>query len=415
MPLTNSLATGQRSLGDLSITYPLLPPLTEGCSKTSTDEVDYPLEVVYDQRDLDVAAFKSTALGESVAIWEHLLPPLETCLLPGVGGTPLIPAEQLLGADLPGGLYLKDESLNPTWSHKDRLNICTVSAAQLVEAPGIVVASSGNHGASAAAMAARLGLPSVVVMSSSTPPAMQAFVEAYGAIVLRVPRDARWHVVRDVVEKLGYHPVSNQTTSHTGHPFGPEGYKTMAWEIHAQLGGLVPEAVFVPTGYAELFFGLWKGFRDLHEIGVADTTPRMMACEVASRGPLATAVREGRPVAAVEARPTDAYSMATTISGYRGVVAVRESGGEVVLVDDQRMATAQSTLGRFGLWQELSGASSVAGLSNLLATGARFDGPVVCICTSSGFKDKGLCDPRSTEVLAPDWNSISSYIEERIV
>ncbi|AXV08217.1 Threonine synthase [Euzebya pacifica] len=388
MPMTKSHATGQRSLKSPELQFPLLPPLTKGCPTTSTATVSYPLEVTYDLSSVR-GRFPTGEGGHApMTAWTDLLPPVAEALAADVGGTPLIDGGQALDATIE--VWLKDESRNPTWSHKDRLNVCTVSAGSLVDAPGIVVASSGNHGASAAAMAARLGLPCVVVMSSGSPPAVAAFVEAYGATTLCVHRDARWQLLNDLVDRLGFHPVSNMTPTHTGHPFGPEGYKTIAFEVVEQLGGRVPAEVYVPTGYAELLYGVWKGFKELEAVGVTDTTPRMMACEVAVRGPLARSIREGLPATTVEGRPTDAYSMATTTSGYRGVLAVTESGGEVVLVDDEQMYAAQARLAGLGLWQELSGASALAGLTVTADRGHRPDGPVVCICTSSGFKDKTL-------------------------
>src|SRR5207248_2255921 len=73
---------------------------------------------------------------------------------------------------LDGPIWLKDESRNPTWSHKDRLNYCIVSTAVANGARGIAIASTGNHGASAAAYARRAGLRCVVI---STPDAQRAF------------------------------------------------------------------------------------------------------------------------------------------------------------------------------------------------------------------------------------------------
>ncbi|OAR26584.1 hypothetical protein A8W25_28440 [Streptomyces sp. ERV7] len=66
------------------------------------------------------------------------------------------------------------------------MNRITTSAAVGVGAPGIVVASSGNHGASAAAFAARAGLRCVVFAGPDMPPAVDAFLNAYGAVVLPV-------------------------------------------------------------------------------------------------------------------------------------------------------------------------------------------------------------------------------------
>ncbi|MFD1544649.1 threonine synthase [Nonomuraea guangzhouensis] len=378
-----SLATGQRSLGDPSITYPLWPPLTRGCPKTSTASLAYPVEVDYDYARVSASLFEQEP-GPDLARWSPLLPPLHAPTL-GEGGTPLIPLE---------GVYVKDESRNPTWSHKDRLNRITVSAALGAGAPGVVVASSGNHGASAAAYAARAGLPAIVLASADAPPAVHSFVRAYGAKVLAVPVEARWPLMREIVDRLGYHPVSNLTVTHTGHPFGPEGYKTIAYELFLQLGG-VPAAVFAPTGYAELLYGVWKGFTELRRLGLAGTTPRMFSCEAIAGGPIARAVDTGAPAAIVPLQHTEAYSIGCSVGGHRGVRAVRDSGGEALLVTDDEMRAAQRTLAAQGLWQEVSGAAGLAAYRKL---GRDFDGPVVCIATSSGFKGMGV-GMESVEVL----------------
>ncbi|MFB4280910.1 MULTISPECIES: threonine synthase [unclassified Nonomuraea] len=381
-----SLALRQRSLGDPSAEFPLFPPLTRGCPKTSTAELAYPLEVVYDYAKVDRGLFGQEP-GPDLARWAPLLPPLEAPTL-GEGGTPLVRL---------GDVYIKDESRNPTWSHKDRLNRVTVSAAVACGAPGVVVASSGNHGASAAAYAARAGLPAIVLASAESPPAVQAFARAYGAKVVSVPVEARWPLLREVVDRLGYHPVSNQTVTHTGHPFGPEGYKTIAYELFLQLGE-VPAAVFVPTGYAELLYGIWKGFVELRLLGLAEKAPRMFSCESAAGGPHAKALATGAPAAIVELGPTEAYSLAGPVGGHRGVAAVRDSGGEAVLVTDEEMRRAQHDLARQGMWQELSGAAGLAGHRRLRRD---FDGPVVCVATSSGFKDVGVGSERYPVVENP--------------
>ncbi|GGO85389.1 hypothetical protein GCM10012280_19050 [Wenjunlia tyrosinilytica] len=180
----STLAIRQRSLGDPDIGYPLWPPLTHGCPRTSTDDISYPVEVdyAYDRVDLGLfSAERGTSASAGLDRWAPLLPPLAAPGL-GEGGTPLM--------ELEPGVFVKDESRNPTWSHKDRLNRCTVSAAVGVGAPGVVVASSGNHGASAAAFAARAGLRCVVFAPLDMPPAVDAFLRAYEAVVLPVPRAA---------------------------------------------------------------------------------------------------------------------------------------------------------------------------------------------------------------------------------
>ncbi|MEU3385875.1 threonine synthase [Streptomyces albidoflavus] len=384
---TASLATAQRSLGDPGRRYPLWPPLTSGCPATSTEEVSYPVEVEYAYDQVPADLFDARPGRGGLDRWAPLLPPLTAPGL-GEGGTPLV--------ELEPEVFVKDESRNPTWSHKDRLNRCTVSAALGTGAPGVVVASSGNHGASAAAFAARAGLRCVVLTGTAPPPAVDAFLHAYGAVVLPVPVEARWPLTRRIAGRFGLHPVSNQTPqAHTGHAFGAEGYKTVAYEIHAELG--VPAAVYVPTGYGELLFGIHKGFAELRRLGVTDRVPRLIACEPATGGPLAAALRQGLPAAWVEAGPTDAYGIDCPVGGYRGVVAVRESGGRSVLVTDEQARAAQAELGRAGLWAELSAAVGLAGLR--AAPREEFDGPVVCVSTSAGFKDRGTVrGPREAPV-----------------
>jgi threonine synthase len=405
-PHTTSLAVGQRSLGDPAILYPLTPVLTAGCPRTSTDDIAYPLEVEYNYGDVDLAMFDQPPLP-GLDRWAPLLPPLAPGLSMGEGGTPLVSVPRVAAwAGFDGELYIKDESRNPTWSHKDRLNLCTVSAAVHAGATGVAVASSGNHGAAASAYAARAGLACVVLTSAATPPAVVRFMRGYGAVVvLRSPTISPWPVLGQLADRLGFHPMSNVTPAHTGHPYGPEGYKTIAYEIFLQLGRRVPAAVFVPTGYGEQLYGVWKGFAELHRLGIAPRTPAIISCEPAARGPLAQALAENKPAVEVEPRPTEAYAIACTVNGYRGVVAVRDSGGQALTVSDEELHAARTEMARSGLWAELSSAAGVAALAQATREGARFDGPVVCISTSSGFKDKDG-EPETLPETDGTWDSM---------
>ena len=81
----------------------------------------------------------------------------------GEGNTPLLPAPRLserLGCEV----WLKWEGTNPTGSMRHRGMALAVSRAVERGAPGIVVASTGNTAASAAAYAARAGLPAIVLL-----------------------------------------------------------------------------------------------------------------------------------------------------------------------------------------------------------------------------------------------------------
>jgi threonine synthase len=392
--MDDSLAVGQRSMGDSAVGYPLWPPLVAGCPTTSTAEVNYPVEVDYDYARLDAATFLDTP-GRGLQRYRALLPPL---LAPGLGegSTALV--------ELADGVWIKDESRNPTWSHKDRLNRCAVSAAVGVGAPGVVVASSGNHGASAAAYAARAGLASIVLLSAGAPPAVASFVRSYGGVVLPVRRDVRWGLLRRIVDELGFHPVSNLTDTHTGHAYGPEGYKTISYEIVAELG--VPAAVYVPVGHGELLFGIWKGFEELRRVGITDAVPRLYSCEPATGGPLAAAIRTRSPVATVPTPDTAAYAIGCSVGSVRGTVALSGEGSRALLVSEDELADAQRELAHAGLWQEVSGAIGLAGLRQVGPAG---DGPVVCVATSSGFKDLAV-GAEPVRELDAGWSAVMEHL-----
>ena len=404
-----SAAIGQGSLGDPSLRFPLFPPLVAGCPATTTDKMQYPLDIAFDYARVAPALFGQTPLP-GLERWAPLLPPLAPGLSLGEGGTTLIAVPRVAEwAELEAALYVKDESRNPTWSHKDRLNLCVVSAALAAGAPGIAVASSGNHGAAAAAYAARAGLPCLVVTSPTAQPAFRHFLAALGAQVVLAASEERWAVLNRIVAATGFMPASNLTRFHTGHPFGPEGYKTIAYEIFLQLGRRVPGTVIVPTGYGELLYGVGKGFRELVQMGLAERVPQLCSAEPAGRAPLYHAMHANAAALEVDGRPSLATAIATTVGGYRGVVALRDSAGRALTFAEQSVVDASHRLAREGLWQEYSGAAGIAALRDACRAGETFADPVVAILTSSGLKELPCV---AGDLPARDMRSIDRLIDE---
>jgi threonine synthase len=382
-----SAAIGQRSLGDPSLVFPLDPPLLRGCPRTSTPDMQYPLEIDFDYAKVGKEIFRQPPLP-GLARWAPLLPPLAVELSLGEGGTALIASERMARwVGLEGPIWLKDESRNPTWSHKDRLNYCIVSTAVANGARGIAVASSGNHGASAAAYARRAGVRCVVISSPGAQRAFEHFQTALGSDFLLVAPEARWPTLNRIVDETGFMPASNLTRFHTGNPFGPEGYKTIAYEIFGQLGGRVPGTVVVPTGYGELLFGVAKGFRELKALGASDAIPQVVSAEPAVRAPLAHAMARNEAAAEVEGPASIAAGIACTVSSYRAVVALRGSHGRPLTFQEDAVTEAVSELAHEGLWQEYSGVAGLAALREAMRRGEVFAEPVVAILTSTGLKD----------------------------
>lgn len=319
------------------------------------------------------------------------MPPLAPIGL-GEGRTPsfrLESAADEIGLDV--DLFLKDESQNPTWSQKDRLARCVVSAAVRSDTRGVVASSTGNHGAAVSAYAARAGLEAIVVTAPETPAAVTRFIGAYGGTVLAVPdEDVRRRTVDRLADR-GYHPVSTRTPVHTGHPVVPRATRRSPTNSIAIWGECRRSS---PCRRATRSYctASGRGVRELEQLDVADETPCMLACEPAARGPLREALAADDPIASVAADPTEAYSIAATTSSVRGRRAVAESGGAAIGFTAADLASAEGLLAHGGTWQESAGAAGIAGLARAVADGRKAelgldDGPIVAIATSSGFKN----------------------------
>jgi threonine synthase len=62
-------------MGNPEIKFPIFPPMLDDCPETSTDEVQYPLEIAYDYSNSVVAMFEQDPLP-GFERWSSLLPPL---------------------------------------------------------------------------------------------------------------------------------------------------------------------------------------------------------------------------------------------------------------------------------------------------------------------------------------------------
>ena len=307
----------------------------------------------------------------------------------GEGDTPLVELPELAASVGVGRLLVKDETRNPTWSYKDRLAAVAVTKAAELGIDTVVVCSTGNHGAAVAAYAARAGIRCIVLTLAGVPPAMKTLMGVYGAVVaaLRTGPE-RWALMRELIAERGWMPMSGHADPPVGSPaYGIEGYKTIAYELFEQLGG-VPDVVVVPTAYADGLTGIARGFDDLVAVGLTDRVPRLLAAE--PFGPLRSALQHGADRAGpVPVRPSVSFSIASPVGTYQGLLSLRRSrGGAVAVPDDETVLAAQRCLGCHGLYLEASSAIALPALERW-----RRDGEVgesdtaVLIGTSTGLKD----------------------------
>ena len=367
-----------------AVEWPLPSSLCEGCAEEGASA-----NVSLDRRDpLRVAR----GPGEGIWRWGELLPIDRTWRTSlGEGDTPLIRAERL-GPELGlNRLWLKDESRNPTWSYKDRLAAVAISRAREVACHAVVVASTGNHGAAAAAYAARAGLPCIVLTLSSVPDVMKTQMLAYGAMVLAVRRsEHRWDLMRELVRSYGFFPLSGYDDPPIGsNCFAVEGYRTIAYEIWEQLGR-APDWVAMPTCYGDGLLGTFKGFRDLLATGQANHLPRMLAAEVAG-SITATLDRGGEDPVSVSVPASPAFSINTGRTTHQALHAVRQSQGGSMATREEDLIQWQLRLARTeGVYAEASSVNALAAVALMRRRGdIGQDDDVVVVLTSGGLKDPG--------------------------
>ena len=292
-----------------------------------------PLRVDYDLRPFSPA-------GRPPTLWRyHEVLPIgpEDAVSLGEGFTPLLPF-----AD---GLFIKDESREPTGSFKARGMALAVSMARLLGAKALAAPSAGNAAGALAAYGAAAGLPVVVAMPDDTP---RAFIEEcrhYGAEVHLVPGS-----IADAGKWLKANgPKEAFDVSTLKEPYRVEGKKTMAYELHEQLGGL-PDAILYPTGGGTGLVGMWKAFNEMQAMGmIGPERPRLISVQAEGCAPVVQAFESG--AAKTEPWPspsTKAYGLRvpSPIGGFLCLRALRETNGTAIAIPEAEIAPAASELAR---------------------------------------------------------------------
>jgi len=346
------------------------------------------LEVVIDLSTVDVSALPFDSGVERADMWRYreLLP-----LLPGEpvtmgeGWTPLLEAHDLpVGADV----YLKNETTNPTWSFKDRLNALLLSnAVSGVGRRYVATSSTGNHGASTAAYARRAGAEEVAVLvPPQTERPLRAQIRAYGAAVAVTDYEARRPLLEALAER-GWYPTVSVSKGYTSQHYGYEAYKTIAFELVEQLCE-PPDVVVAPVGSGDGLYGTWKGFRELRELGVTERSPRMVGVQPAERPSLAEALEAGDDAVGTAPGPMPiTTSTSGDSAGDHALRAVQESGGTAYGVEREEVLAAMRAAGREGVVLEPACALAVAATERLAADDEVTDGDTaVCVATGAGVK-----------------------------
>lgn len=387
--------------------------------KLTCPDCGCPLEVSYDLdaiRRLLKRGWPQPNGATLLQQWEKLLPLTQPRLITrcslGETQTPLIRASKVgknMGLD---ELRIKVE-IGPTLSLKDRGSaLCSLKALEM-NFEAVCVASSGNNAGSVAAYAARAGLPAIVFVQRDAAPAKFAKMLAYGAYVVRVDGDLS--TAGHLCGQMRKH--RRWMESGGPNPYRIAAKRLVAYEICAQMGGEVPDAVVFPCGGCAGIVAAYSGFRELMTMGLIANMPKFIGVQLTACDPVTQAFEQARSkVTPVEKQPTisDALTNNNPYWGAQAIAAVRDTGGLFISISDEEMNKACRELGTSeGLFLEPAGGAAVAGLYKALREN-RIQGLRQVVCTVTGH---GLNAPRSSnrnqpvpELIQPDPAAVEAYL-----
>jgi threonine synthase len=348
--------------------------------------------------------------------WELLpLQNMENVLSMGEGGTDLLPATNLgmmLGRP---HIFIKDERQGPTGSFKDRQAALAISVMKEHGITEAVVASTGNVAISYSAYSALAGIKLWAFLTSSVPADKMREVALYGSEVIKVTGtyDQTKKVAAGFARHKGLH-LDRGIKSFAA----KESMKTVAFEIAEQLGPAMGSAGFrgrclidsapdavarkgppfrAPDWYFQAVsgglgpVGVWKGFKELYDMGLVDRVPKLACIQAAGCAPMVHSFRKGLEVAEPVENP---QTLITTVAtGYPGLAytylqkVLRAHGGVFEAVSDDEAFRAMHVMAKMdGISMEPASGIAFAGLFKLVSAGVvRPDDVVVVNCSGHTF------------------------------
>ena len=350
-----------------------------------------PLEVVYDLNAIADIASRERIMSGPNSLWRYadFLPTEYNPLVDiNAGFTPLIRSHGLakhLGLE---ELWIKNDSVNPSYSFKDR--VVAVASAKALELgfETLACASTGNLACSVAAHAARAGMTAYVFIPSDLEAGKVLGAAIYNPTMIAV--DGSYDDVNRLCSELA-DQYQWAFVNINVRPFYADGSKTLGYEVAEQLGWRAPAHAIAPSASGAMFTKIYQGLKEFEQTGIIGPVETRMHCAQA-RGcsPIATAYEEGRFVI----RPVKPATIAKSLGignpadGYYALKTIEASGGSAVIAEEHEVAEGIKLLAQTeGIFTEGAGGVAIAGLKRLVERGEiQPDEPTVVYITGNGLK-----------------------------
>ncbi|KXB01733.1 threonine synthase [candidate division MSBL1 archaeon SCGC-AAA259O05] len=380
-----------------------------------------PLETVYDYEEIAEAVSRDSIGGGPNSLWRYreFLPveDPDSAVDIGAGFTPLLDAGVLAERLGLQDLHVKNDSVNPSFSFKDRPASVAITKALEFDAPAVGCASTGNLSGAVASHAAKAELPSFILVPEGLELSKITQTVTYGSEVIEVEG------TYDDANRLATEVAASSNIALANvdvRPFYVEGSKTLAFEVCEQLGWRAPDHIIVPVASGALLHAVWRGLKELEKVGLIDGfDTKITAAQAGGCAPITEALLSGEEIKPVEKPDTIAKSLAIgdPADGHYAMEAIRNTGGTGRAPgDDEILEGIKLLASTEGIYTEPAGGTVVATLKTLVEDGKiDEDEETVLLVTGNGLKtqktiSKTLSDTHRVEASLEKFKNLINRI-----
>mgnify|MGYP001160977025 FL=1 len=350
-----------------------------------------PLEVSYDYDAVAKSVSRKSIESGPNTMWRYhdFLPvEKESAVDISTGFTPLIHAKNLgrqLGLD---HLYIKNDSVNPTFSFKDRPVSVTTTKALEFEFEVLACVSTGNLMGSVAAHGAKAGMETMVFYPADLEQGKIQGAAVYGPTMVAVEGtyDQANRFCSELADAHRWAFVNINMR-----PYYAEGSKTLGYEVAEQLGWKAPDHCVVPGASGELHTKIWKGLEEFEGAGLIDKAKtKMHLAQAEGCAPIVEAFESGN----TQVKPVRPHTIAKSLAignpaaGPYSLEVLRDTGGTGVFAYENSIIDGIRLLAETeGIFTETAGGVVISSLKRLVKQGKiKKDEVTVAFVTGNGLK-----------------------------
>ena len=385
-------------------------------------EFDFgPLEIQFDYKAIGETISREKISERPPTLWRyHELLPVdggwdETW---PVGFTPLQRAHNLGDRLGLSNLYIKNDTVNPTYSFKDRVVAVAITKAREFGFNTFACASTGNLAGAVSAAGARHGMPSYVFMPADLEIGKVRGAAVYGAHIVAV--DGTYDELNRLCSEIA--DLYNWAFCNINiRPYYAEGSMTWACESVDQLGWQAPDHIVAPIASGSLYTKMGKAMRELVDVGLIEKqATRVHGAQAAGCGPVAEAFSRGQMTYRPVRTPTTvakSLAIGNPADGFYSLKLAKEVDGIIESVtDDEIVAAMQLLASTEGVFAETAAGVTIAVLVKLAERGViGRDDVTVALVTGNGLKTQEAIDDRVKNriEIQPSITSFQENLAER--